>query len=437
MTTVLLFLLVLGVLVIIHELGHFTVAKLAGVKVHEFGVGYPPRIFGIRRGETDYTLNLLPLGGFVRMEGEDGPGAGTDSFGAKSARARLAILAAGPVMNALLPILLLTVVLMIPQQVSVADVTVVEVAPGSPAEAAGVLAGDVIRSVDGRTVENTAALSGALQLRLNADTGWVIERRGEPLDVRISEVRAAPPAGEGATGVRVTNALATVDSLPSGSPLAAAGLLRGDAPVLAGERQVLTADGLAEAGAAWAAERPGEPLPLKVMRAGRLLTLSIPAEALASLEAVPLTMRPAERRAEGLWPAIPLALRQMGDVLVVFRNEISRWISGASQVQISGPVGIAQATGEVARAGLSPLIAWAALLSINLAIINILPLPALDGGRITLVLVELARRGKRLAPEKERLVHLTGFALLMAGIMYVSVQDIARLLRGGSVLGGG
>ncbi len=437
MTTVLLFLLVLGVLVIVHELGHFTVAKLAGVKVLEFGVGYPPRVYGIRRGETDYTLNLLPLGGFVRMEGEDGPGAGTRSFGAKSARARLAVLAAGPAMNALLPIFLLTAVLMIGQQVTIADVTVVSVAPGSPAESAGVQAGDVIRSVDGRAVENTAALSGALQLRLNADSGWVIERRGEPLDVRISEVRSAPPVGEGATGVRVANALTTVASLPGASPLTAAGLLVGDAPVLAGERQVLSATGLTEAAAAWAEANPGQAMPLRVMRAGRLLTLSIPADALTALGDATLTERLTEHRAEGLWPALPHALRQMGDVLVVFRNEISRWISGASQVQISGPVGIAQATGEVARAGLSPLIAWAALLSINLAIVNILPLPALDGGRITLVLVELARRGRRLAPEKERLVHLTGFALLMAGIAYVSIQDIARLLRGGSVLGGG
>ena len=118
---------------------------------------------------------------------------------------------------------------------------------------------------------------------------------------------------------------------------------------------------------------------------------------------------------------------QIGDILLLFRNEVSRWIAGSSSIQVSGPIGIAQITGDVAESGISPLILWTALLSINLAIINLIPFPALDGGRIAFVLVEIVRGGRRLAPEKERLVHAAGFVLLIAAIFAISVNDLQRL----------
>ena len=110
-------------------------------------------------------------------------------------------------------------------------------------------------------------------------------------------------------------------------------------------------------------------------------------------------------------------------------------ISGASGLELAGPVGIAQITGEVAAAGIAPLVTWAALLSINLAIVNILPIPALDGGRITFVLLELVRGGRKIAPDKERIVHLVGFALLLSGIFFVTAKDLQRLFTGGSLFG--
>ena len=136
----------------------------------------------------------------------------------------------------------------------------------------------------------------------------------------------------------------------------------------------------------------------------------------------------------GLFLAVPAAFDQLWAILVTFRNEIGRLISGSAPLEFAGPVGIAQITSRVADAGLASLVTWAALLSINLAIINILPLPALDGGRITFVLVELARGGRRIAPEKERLVHLVGFAFLMALILLVTANDIQRLFSGGGSL---
>jgi len=131
-----------------------------------------------------------------------------------------------------------------------------------------------------------------------------------------------------------------------------------------------------------------------------------------------------------------MSFRQTWDVLVIFRNEVSRIIAGASSIDLVGPVGIARITSEVAGAGLSPLLMWTALLSINLAIVNLLPIPALDGGRIMFVLIELARGGRRLAPEKERIAHMVGFAILISGIVAVSIGDIRRIVSGESVFGG-
>ena len=144
MTTIPIFLAVLGLLVVAHELGHFAVAKLAKVKVIEFGVGYPPRLWAFTRGETTYSINLLPLGGYVRMLGEEDP-EHEQSFARRSALTRLAVLFAGPAMNAILPIFLLTIVFMMPQSVVETNVIVLKVAAGSPAADAGVLPGDIIR----------------------------------------------------------------------------------------------------------------------------------------------------------------------------------------------------------------------------------------------------------------------------------------------------
>jgi len=134
------------------------------------------------------------------------------------------------------------------------------------------------------------------------------------------------------------------------------------------------------------------------------------------------------------WEAIPMGVGECVETFVVFKNEIIRIFIGATSFQVAGPVGIAQMTGEVAKAGISPLLEFAGFISINLAIINIFPLPALDGGRIIFVLLEWVRRGKRIAPKREGLVHLIGFAMLMAAILAVTYQDIARIISGESLI---
>ena len=444
MTSVLIFIAILGFLVTAHELGHFTVAKLRGVRVLEFGLGLPPRVFGFTRGDTTYTLNLLPIGGFVRMQGEEESDDPNDprAFVNKGPFTRLAILAAGAGVNAILPIFLLTIVLMLPQDVTVADVVVTEVVADGPAASAGVLPGDVIRRVDGRGIDSSPVLQKAIQLRLGADSTWVVERQGALTQLTL-EPRIAPPTGQGATGIVIANARVHVGSVAVGSRAQAVGLLAGDELVLLASadpsvlvrRQVIYVADAEQALAAALADAPGAGAELLVLRGGRLVTLVLSGDPRA-LDGAALVERPLERRSEPLWRAFPKSFLAIGDILVIFRNEISRMMAGASGFAVAGPIGIAQLTGQVADAGLSPLITWTALLSINLAIVNLLPIPALDGGRITFVLLELARGGRRLAPEKERMVHLVGFVVLIGAIVLVSIQDIRRLIGGGGPLGG-
>ena len=433
MDTVLIFIAIILVLVVAHELGHFTVAKLSGISVLEFGVGLPPRLFAFEFGGTVYSVNLLPIGGFVRMLGEEDPTHPT-SFASKGALTRLAVLAAGPAVNAVLPILLLTFALTVPHSVPATDIVVLDVIDGSPAAEAGVQPGDFIREADGRALDNSADLVGAVHRRLGADISWVVERAGALVELRLAEVRIDPPEGQGATGILLRDARLTVESIESGSSAESAGLLAGDLFLSVAGASVLSEDALAARAADALEAAPSEPVEILVMRAGEIVELSV-GPPVSELSGYTVSVYPLASRSRSVWRAAGGSFVQMADILVSFRNEISRLIAGSSDMGFVGPVGIAQITGEVADAGLSPLITLAALLSINLAIVNILPFPALDGGRIMFVLLELARGGRRISPGKERTAHLVGFGLLMTFILMISINDIQRLVSGAGPFG--
>lgn len=351
--TILSFAGVLGVLIAIHEFGHFITAKRSGVKVLEFAIGFPPRLLRFQRGETLYTLNLIPLGGFVRMLGEEDP-SHPRSLAAKSVPVRALVISAGAFMNLLLAVALFAIVAMIPQKVSSGDVRIVDVADNSPAAMAGLLPNDVIQRVNGRRVENVGDLRLQIQLRLGAKTTMELLRDGLVQDIDVVP-RWKVPEGQGATGILVE----LVDP------------------------QVVS-------------------------------------------------------RSRPFWEAIPGAGKQTVDTLVLMKNGITKWFIGGTDPvdDIAGPIGIARVTGEVARAGIGPLLTLAAILSLNLAILNILPIPALDGGRLLFVGIEVLRRGKRIPPQKEALVHLAGFVVLIIITVVISYLDVLRITRGESVLGG-
>jgi regulator of sigma E protease len=348
--TILIFLGILAVLILAHELGHFATAKAFGIKVEEFGLGFPPRLFGFKRGETLYSLNAIPLGGFTKMAGEEDPKV-ERSLASKGVGTRVIVLSAGSIMNFLLPIVLFAIAFMVPHTVVTGDVIVEEVAPGSPAAAAGIEAGDIILSLNDEPVQNIIDLSTYTQLNLGKEVDVAVRHSDETVEEVQLIPRWKPPSGEGAMGVRV--------SMPE--------------PVIT-------------------------------------------------------------RQSYPFWEAIPTGVSECIDTFVIFKNEILKWFIGAAPVQVTGPVGIAQLTGEVAQAGLSPLLLFAGFLSINLAIINILPLPALDGGRIVFVLLGWIRRGKRISPQTEGLVHAIGFAILIAAMIAITYQDVIRIIAGESLI---
>lgn len=198
--TIIAFLLVFSLLVFVHELGHFTVAKLTGIRVEEFGLGYPPRLLTIaRRGNTEYTLNAIPFGGFVRMLGEEDPSQ-PDSFAAKSKLTRAGALLAGPLMNIVLAFLLFIGLGLIGFDIPIGSVAIIGVAPGSPAAEAGLQEGDTILIIDGLTVRNTYELSRYTRERLGEAVTLSVKRGEETLPVHLTP-RQEPPANEGAMGV--------------------------------------------------------------------------------------------------------------------------------------------------------------------------------------------------------------------------------------------
>ena len=344
------FVVLLILLVLTHEVGHFAAARLCKVKVEEFGIGFPPRIWGFKRGETIYSINWIPLGGFTKLLGEEDPTA-EGSLASKSIPARILVLGAGSLLNILLPIILFSMAFMIPHTVTQEHVLIQDVAANSPAQAAGIRPGDRVLSVNGRDIQNRGELSYQIQLNLGNETSIKVQHTDATQQTVTVVPRWNPPQGQGATGVQLTSSDNTT------------------------------------------------------------VTESMP-----------------------FWEAVPQGFVHSWEILVLFRNEVVGWFARQAAPQLAGPIAIAQITGEVYKAGISPLLEFMALISINLGIFNLLPFPGLDGGRLVFVLLEWVRRGKRISPQKEGLVHLIGFVTLILLILVISYFDVARIINGGSLL---
>ena len=371
--TIAAFVAILLVLVLVHELGHFVTAKLAGITVEEFGIGFPPRITSMRFRGTRYSLNWIPLGGFVRMLGEDGDveirrlrESGMDdaeiehamagAFNRKPIWVRIGVLVAGVAMNFLLAIGRFAWAAALPQPYSAGPLRVLSIQADSPAE--GVLEpGDIIVAADGRTYDRSLDL-----------TAYVADRGGEPVTLTIER------DGE-ELSITVTPRVLTPEDIEAG---------RG------------------AVGFGWQAVRIGEdpPIasnPIEAVRIGASQTAEVAVQ-------------------------IPAGLARAVGGLVGLNPD------GADDAR--GPIGIAQVTGEVVDSGLVSIVQFVGLLSVNLAVLNVLPVPPLDGGRIAVVLIEAVRR-RRLPAEREAFIYLAGFAVLIALVIMISIKDIQRLISGG------
>ncbi|HVL52653.1 MAG TPA: M50 family metallopeptidase [Vitreimonas sp.] len=361
--TIVLFFTILGSLVVVHEVGHFVTARLAKVRVLEFGIGFPPRAKVMRAsGETLYTLNWLPIGGFVKLEGEDGDDTNDPhSFANASLPIRLVILAAGVAMNLLaaFAIFFLIAWLVSPR----VGITAPIVEPGSPAEQAGLRSGDSIVSVNGRTYEflelSEFSVLDDLRNRAGETVTLGVTRADGGTDELTVTLRSSEEIGEGrgALGIRVAEGQVSFPLLFTGS---------------------------------YAMNDPGASLGVAASETIRWFTLIL----------------------EGLGSLVSGFVADPG-----------------APPPVQGPVGIATSIGQVwSEAGPIMTLYVAGILSANLALVNALPFPPLDGGR-ALVIVLKSIFGRRISLQAERLTYFVGFAFLMAFLLWVTVFDV---LRGGS-----
>lgn len=366
--SILVFLLVLSLLVIVHELGHFMVAKWNGIKVEEFGFGIPPRIFGKKIGDTIYSINLFPFGGFVRLYGEmeevketwiAGRNAGSMSralmkdkqFVNKPLWVKTAVIVAGVIMNFLLAVVAFGIVYSFTGiQKDTKEVKVLNISTNSPAQDAKLLVGDIVKKVDGQEVTSVAEFIS----KIEGKKGKKVKLELQDRVVTITP-RANPPAGEGPLGVTITNTETYF------------------APV-------------------W------------------------------------------QRPFLGAYYGTKEALFWGKNVVNGFISIFTDLFQGKSPKEVSGPVGVFAVTSEVAKTGILPLINLIGIISVNLAVLNIIPFPALDGGRLLFIIIE-AILGKKVAPKVEGVVHGVGMAILLLAILAITIKDVRGLISAGSISG--
>ena len=577
---ILTFLLVLGPLIILHELGHFFTAKWTRTKVVEFGFGFPPRATGLWTGATEvsiteetifegftelesletdnpstithdgddlrgvqsesfdgrlaaleegiqveatvdkradgsfhalllrpkkrrnalasdvgdavvgdfingklravgphsitisemvWSINWLPLGGFVKMVGEEDPEA-ENSLASKSKWARSLVLSSGAIVNAIIPIILFTFVLMLPQTQLAGDVTITAVYPDSPADQAGLRAGDRILKVDGRDIDDLTGLQQAITLKLGGISNWLV-RPGIPdpspmpgatafqyIESRDKEISLSPRYQ-----VPDRDVVFEVTDPENQLLLAEARLLDITVGVNDRLRVVLEATDTSEEISITDARlldsriELGDELQVVGLVSDPTSEISLPdarrhefslglnTSIIDGSVGIQIRTENAVQKtvSDNPWNAFTGSFREIRDLILLTKNSVTGLVQSSNNPQLSGPatvgpIGIGQLTGEIAVADaavstkLRTFAVLAATISLSLTVINILPLPGLDGGRLLFVAIEAVRGGKRISPEREAMVHLAGILVLLSLMALISVQDVMRIFRGES-----
>jgi regulator of sigma E protease len=434
-TTLLAFAFVLGVLVFVHELGHFMAARWNGVRVLTFSLGFGPKLLKFRRGDTEYCLSAIPLGGYVKMAGEnpEDPRSGQpDEFLSKTKWQRFQILIMGPAMNLGLAVIVLAVVLMqgatAPAYIS-RPALVGVVKAGSPAEKAGLQRGDIITRLGSADVATWEQLEMAVASRPEREVEMVVirDRQEQRLTIRpdLTELRTRGNARFeiGTIGVW-PDVNPSIRALIAGEPAEKAGLKPGDVIVsINGERMVFASQ-VSEA----ISKHPGQEIQMTVRRDGLEQAIAVVPSRQGENGRIGINISdevesftPSPLQAIGM--SVQRNVEMSGMILRTLRD---LFIGEASPRQLMGPVGIAQLSGESAQAGWVALFSLMASLSLNLGLLNLLPIPVLDGGHIFIMGIEtIVRRDFSLAVKEKML--FAGFVALMALMVTVIYNDLTRI----------
>jgi regulator of sigma E protease len=424
----------LGVMILIHELGHFWAALAVGIKVETFSIGFGPRLFGFKRGDTDFRLSAILFGGYVRMLGEqpgDAQAADPRSFQAKARWQRAIVVVAGPLMNVLLAVGLVTGLYMyaFPKETDTTDPTITALAPYSPAAQAGLRTGDKIIEINGKQHPNWDYVLTQEALNANHLIPVVVLRKGEKVTVDVTP-RMDPKQGVGDAGWSGDLAVQVGDVQP-GSPAQAAGLQSGDTFLKVNGQLVTSTATIRQA----VFHSDGKPVQFQVMRRGETHEVSVAAKSTGDPKApwlIGITFRmPVQFVKLGFGPAFVESLkfnRQNALMWVqVLQGLIERRVSTKS---VAGPIGMAQMSSEAAQHGAWDYLFLMSIVSLQLAMLNLLPIPILDGGTLLMLIIEMLMQREMSLQLKENIFKL-GFVFLMMIVVFVIYNDISRILTKG------
>ena len=416
------------VAIYLHEFGHFVAAKRAGVKVEEFGIGIPPRLFSIKRGETVYSLNAIPIGAFVKAAGEDDPTV-PRSLAGKGPWTRLGIYATGPLVNIFLAFVLLSAFLALPYSVVAGNgLMVCAVAVNSSAEESGIEPGDIILKVEGQPVHRRGDMEDIVNsIEEGTEITLLLLRNGQE-----EEITLKPKFDSESQQLKIGVWLwwNIVSQVEEGSPAYEAGIEAGDTIVSINGQPIYNEE--STSGALRSVEE-GEKINLVLLRDGKGTLLSLTNEGYETLPGVELRWVDGahlEQEQLPMWRAIYLGARYIVYMPVLIIKAIPQIIESPDTALV-GPIGAVQLTVEVVQSsGLSNLLFMAGAISLGLGIFNFLPIPPLDGGGMLVAFIEGLRHGKRLSPRTVRLAYTIGTTFLIALAIIAFSIDIWRLPRG-------
>jgi regulator of sigma E protease len=427
--TVLAFLFVLGVLIFVHELGHFLMARRIGVKVLTFSLGFGPKLLNVKRGDTEYCISAIPLGGYVKMAGENPEDSRTgapDEFLSKGKWQRFQVLVMGPVMNLLLAIVVMAVVLY--QGAPAArfeqePVVVGNFSEDSVAEKAGLRIGDRVVTIDGKPVATWDEFSKAILPKAGREVSVGYVRGSSPGHVVVVP-RAQGKYEMGDIGIQPVVHPEIVEVSP-GQPAAEAGLRKGDAILDAGPEKNISYERLL----AVIQEYEDKPLTLTIRRNEALQTVTLTPRRVGDKAMVGAQLRGFETRTiePGPLEAVKLSLEKNWEWTRLIGETLAGLFTRETSVkQLMGPVAIADLSGSAAEAGWIPLFSLMAMISLNLGLLNLMPIPVLDGGHIFILALEgLARRDFSMRVKEKML--LAGFVLLLMLMVTVIYNDLMRI----------
>jgi regulator of sigma E protease len=424
------FAVLLGVMILVHEAGHFWAAISVGIKVETFSIGFGSRLFGFRRGETDFRVSAIPLGGYVRMLGEqpgDEKSSDPRSFQAKKRWQRALVIIAGPLMNVILAIGIVAGLYMhgVQTEVEQSKAVVSSIVAGSPAAKAGLEAGDKITNFDGQANPSWPDVVMKTAMNANHSLPVTVDRHGQTLHFTVTPVMD-PKEGLGNAG---WNGGVQVAEIVKGMPAAAAGLRPGDSFIKVNEQPIASPDTVRQA----IMKSGGRPVQFVIARSGEFQNVTVVPQPTSDPKIPYQIGIYFQRRPEFLKLSLGPALVQSvqfnkQNALLIYQllgSIIERRVSPKSA--LAGPIQIAQMSSQAAQEGVTSYLTIMALISLNLAVFNLLPIPILDGGTLLLLIIEMLLQ-REVSMQVKETVFKIGFVCLMAIVVFAIYNDISRIL---------